>query len=195
MSSSLATQSRVRGQRGGVRLERRRGPPPSGRGRSRRPPSSTEGARARAPRRTCGPGRGARHCSLDRRHRRAVGELERGASAGRARPVCIAGTGSGEHELGARPRASSSMRSEDDRRHADLEERGDLGEVGVADDHVEPAVALRVGVRLVAGVDDRPLQRRLEADLLLEEVGPLADLEGGRVGGRRSSQPTLPAPV
>jgi hypothetical protein len=34
----------------------------------------------------------------------------------------------------------------------------------------------RVG--FVAGVDDRPLQRGLEADLLLEEVGTLADLEG-----------------
>ena len=34
-----------------------------------------------------------------------------------------------------------------------------------------------IGVRLVAGVDDRPLQRRLEADLDLEEVGPLGDLE------------------
>src|SRR5262249_29863490 len=35
----------------------------------------------------------------------------------------------------------------------------------------------RVGVRLVPGVDDRPLQGRLEADLHLEVVGPLAELE------------------
>ena len=47
--------------------------------------------------------------------------------------------------------------------------------VGVADDDVQPPVLLGVGVGLVAGVDDRPLQRGLEADLLLEEVGPLAD--------------------
>ena len=60
---------------------------------------------------------------------------------------------------------------------ADLEVGGDLGEVGVADDHVQPAVLLGVGVRLVAGVDDRPLQGGLEADLHLEVVGPLADLE------------------
>jgi hypothetical protein len=39
------------------------------------------------------------------------------------------------------------------------------------------AVLRRVAVRLVARVDDRSLQRRLETDLLLEEVGALADLE------------------
>jgi hypothetical protein len=61
----------------------------------------------------------------------------------------------------------------------DLEEGGDLAEVGVAGDHVEPAVLLRVGVRLVAGVHDRTLQRRLEPDLLLEEVSALAELEAG----------------
>ena len=72
---------------------------------------------------------------------------------------------------------------QDDLRRPDLEERGDLGEVGVADDDVEPAVLLGVGVRLVAGVDDRTLQRRLQADLLLEEVGPLAQLERHRVVG------------
>ena len=60
---------------------------------------------------------------------------------------------------------------------ADLEVGGDLGEVGVADDHVQPAVLLGVGVRLVAGVDDRPLERGLQPDLDLEVVGALADLE------------------
>ena len=39
---------------------------------------------------------------------------------------------------------------------ADLEHRGGLAHVGVADDDVQAAVALGVGVRLVAGVDDRP---------------------------------------
>ena len=62
---------------------------------------------------------------------------------------------------------------EHDRGRADLQEGGDLRQVGVADDHVEAAVLLRVAVRLVAGVDDRPLERGLEPDLLLEEVGPL----------------------
>ena len=50
------------------------------------------------------------------------------------------------------------------------------------DDHMQAAVQLRVGVRLVARVDDRALQRGLEADLLLEEVGPLADLVVDRRG-------------
>ena len=66
---------------------------------------------------------------------------------------------------------------EHQRGRADLEVGRDLGQVGVADDHVQAAVLLRVGVRLVAGVDDRPLERGLEADLDLEEVGALADLE------------------
>ena len=38
---------------------------------------------------------------------------------------------------------------------ATLSMRGGLAHVRVADDHVQPAVALGVGVRLVAGVDDR----------------------------------------
>ena len=42
---------------------------------------------------------------------------------------------------------------------------------------MQPAVLVRVGVRFVAGVDDRPLERGLETDLDLEEVGPLAELE------------------
>ena len=73
---------------------------------------------------------------------------------------------------------------------ADLQEGGDLGQVGVAHDHVEPAVLLRVGVGLVTGVDDRALQRRLEADLLLEEVGALRELVrhvgAGEPGGLRA---------
>ena len=62
---------------------------------------------------------------------------------------------------------------EHDRGGADLEERRDLAQVRVADDHVQAPVLLRVGVRLVARVDDRALQRGLEPDLLLEEVGAL----------------------
>ncbi len=66
---------------------------------------------------------------------------------------------------------------QDERRGAELEVGGDLREVRVADDHVEPAVLLGVGVRLVPGVDDGPLQRGLQADLDLEVVRALADLE------------------
>ena len=57
---------------------------------------------------------------------------------------------------------------------ADLQERRHLAQVGVAGDHVQAPVLLRVGVRLVARVDDRALQRGLEPDLLLEEVGALS---------------------
>ncbi len=45
---------------------------------------------------------------------------------------------------------------------------------------MQPAVALGVGVRLVAGVDDRALEGRLQADLDLEVVGALAQLEAVR---------------
>ena len=87
----------------------------------------------------------------------------------------------------ARRARSRSMKPVlDHRQHqrggADLEVGRDLGEVGVADDDVQAAVLLGVGVRLVAGVDDRPLERRLEADLDLEVVGALADLEAVRRG-------------
>ena len=48
---------------------------------------------------------------------------------------------------------------------------------------MQPAVPAGVGVRLVAGVDDRPVQRGLQAHLGLEEVRPLADLEAGLLAG------------
>ena len=41
----------------------------------------------------------------------------------------------------------------------------------------------RVGVRLVAGVDDRPVERGLQPHLSLEEIRPLADLETGSLAG------------
>ena len=76
----------------------------------------------------------------------------------------------------------SSIMREHNRGGADLEERRDLAQVRVADDHMETAVLLWVGVRLVARVHDRALQRGLEPDLLLEEVGALADLEVASLG-------------
>ena len=69
-----------------------------------------------------------------------------------------------------------------DRRRADLQIGRDLTHVGVADDHVETPVLLRIAVRFVARVDDRALERRLETDLLLEEIGPLTQLVGDLVG-------------
>ncbi len=65
---------------------------------------------------------------------------------------------------------------QDDGRRTDLQERRHLAEIGITADDVEPTVLLGVRVGLVAGVDDRPFEGGLEADLLLEEVGPLGDL-------------------
>ena len=80
---------------------------------------------------------------------------------------------------------------------AHLQEGRDLGQVGVAHDDVQAPVLGGVAVRLVAGVDDRALERGLEPDLLLEEVGPLGELERHLAAGRApaASLPTLPAPV
>jgi hypothetical protein len=66
---------------------------------------------------------------------------------------------------------------ENQRGRAQLEVGRDLRQIGIADDHVQAAIFLRVGVGLVAGIDDRALERGLEPDLDLEEVGTLADLE------------------
>ena len=55
---------------------------------------------------------------------------------------------------------------------------------------MQPAVAVGDGVRLVAGVDQRALQRGLEPDLDLEEVAALGDL----VAGVRESTP-MPDPA
>ena len=69
------------------------------------------------------------------------------------------------------------------RRGADLEERRVLAHVGVADDDVEAAVALGVGVRLVAGVDDRAAAGGRRADALPDVLGPLGDGVRGAAGG------------
>ena len=78
---------------------------------------------------------------LGRRHPLARGEVERGAQRQVVRDGVHRLDGTGEHEC---VRAQGVVLDEEqhDRRHADLEERRDLGEVGVAGDHVEPAVSL-----------------------------------------------------
>src|SRR6266536_1189648 len=58
---------------------------------------------------------------------------------------------------------------------AHLEERRPLGHVRVAHDDVQAAVALGVGVRLVAGVDDRPRAGGRRGDALPDVLGPLGD--------------------
>ena len=72
---------------------------------------------------------------------------------------------------------------------AELEIGRRLGEVGVADDDVQPPVTVGVGVRLVAGVDDAALQRGLQPDLDLDVVGSLRELEARLVAGRPDARP------
>ena len=117
------------------------------------------------------------HCSSSGVDRRAVLQRQR-----RRRPV-RSWLACGRPRPGRASRSGSAERLvldhvQHDHRGADLEEGGDLAEVGVAVDHVQPAVPLRVGVRLVTGVDDGSLQGRLQPDLDLEEVGSLGHLEG-----------------
>ena len=78
---------------------------------------------------------------------------------------------------------------EDERGRAHLQEVGDVAVVGVAEDDVEAAVAVGDGVRLVAGVDDRALEGRLEAHLDLEEVAALGDLVPRRAGVDADADP------
>ena len=65
--------------------------------------------------------------------------------------------------------------AQQDRRGPDLQERRVLAHVRVADDHVEAAVALGVGVGLVAGVDDRAAAGGGRRHALPDVLGPLGD--------------------
>ena len=65
----------------------------------------------------------------------------------------------------------------------DLHERRVLAHVGVADDDVQPAVLLGIGVRFVAGVDDRPAARGRRAHAFPDVLGALGDRVAGAAGG------------
>ncbi len=75
---------------------------------------------------------------------------------------------------------------------AHLEVGRRLREVGVADDDVQPAVLVGVGVRFVARVDDAALERGLQADLDLDVIGALRQLEAGLVPRRTDSDSAGP---
>ena len=111
---------------------------------------------------------------LERRHRPAVGELHLDAEGHIARHVVQRRDRVHEGEVG---QEAVLDHLQHDRGRAELQELRDLAEVRVADDHVQAPVLLGVRVRLVTGVDDRSLQRRLQSDLGLEEVGALGELE------------------
>ena len=68
-------------------------------------------------------------------------------------------------------------------RRPHLEQRRHLAHVRVADDHVQAAVALGVGVRLVAGVDDRPRPGGGAGDALPDVLGALAQAVDGAARG------------
>jgi hypothetical protein len=48
---------------------------------------------------------------------------------------------------------------------------------------MQSAMLARIGMRLVAGVDDWSIERGLQPDFRLEEVGPLADLKARSLAG------------
>ena len=107
--------------------------------------------------------------------RAPVGELDRLAQGRVVRDLVHGGDRRGQRETGRQVTGLDHRQHE--RRGAVLEVDRHLGAVGVADDDVQAPVLLGVGVRLVAGVDDRALERGLEADADLDVVGALADLE------------------
>ena len=103
----------------------------------------------------------------------AVGERDLDRAGEVARDLVQGAHGSLERQVRQEPVLDHLQH---DRGRPDLQELRDLAHVRVADDHVQAPVLLRVGVRLVARVDDRPLQRGLEPHLGLEEVGALREL-------------------
>ena len=73
----------------------------------------------------------------------------------------------------------------------DLEEGGVLAHVGVADDDVQPAIALGVSVGFVTGVDDGPRAGRRGRHAFPDVLGPLAM----QYMAPRAVWSTLPAPA
>ena len=72
--------------------------------------------------------------------------------------------------------------AEHDGRRAHLQIVAHFAHVGVARNDVQAPVFLRIGVGLVARVDDRTRVHRLQADFRLEEVRALGDLVVARLG-------------
>ena len=67
-------------------------------------------------------------------------------------------------------------------RHPDLQQRRELAHVRVADDDVQAAESFGVGVRLVAGVDDRPGPRGGGGHTLPDVLGALGEAELSAAG-------------
>ena len=132
---------------------------------------------------------GALH--VERGHLAAVGQVDQRLQRG-----VVADAVHGAHRLGqaqvVEPDAGLDH-VEHERRGADLEQRGVLAHVRVADDDVQAAVLVGVGVRLVAGVDDAALERGLQPDLDLDVVGALRELVARLVARRAEADPARAA--
>ena len=119
---------------------------------------------------------------VDRRHRATVGELDRLLQGTVVRTWCIAATGA----AGVRPNRrypASIIAGASDVVHAGVDR--DLGAVGVTQDDVKASVLLDVGVRLVAGVDDRTLE------VVSVRRRPRCSQRAGRSGTRGRCRPCL----
>ena len=81
---------------------------------------------------------------------------------------------------GARPLRMLLDQGQQRRHGAGAQQARDRQVRGVGGDDVQAAPEARVGVRLVAGVDDGALAGGVERDLLLDVVGAREDLEAGR---------------
>ncbi len=115
------------------------------------------------------------HLDLDGGELPAVSQLDQMAAGRVVRDRAQLGDGTVDAQVGGQEPVLDHRQHQ--RRRAQLEVGGQLAHIGVAEDHVQPAVLFGIRVRLVTGIDDRPLQRRLQAHLDFEEVGSLADLE------------------
>ena len=67
-------------------------------------------------------------------------------------------------------------------RRPDLQVGREFRHVRISDDDVKSAIFAIIGMRLVARIDDRALDHRIEIDKTLEEVRPLRDLIIRRAG-------------
>ena len=81
-------------------------------------------------------------------------------------------------------------------RRANLQRRGKLAHVGVADDHVKPPVLFGIRMRFVTGIHQGPAVHRIDGTQHTEEIGSLRDLKhSGLPGGAFPSIPIFPAPA
>jgi hypothetical protein len=82
---------------------------------------------------------------------------------------------------------------EDQRRGAQPKVRGDLAQIRISNDDVQPAVLVRDGVRFIPGIDDGAPDGRFQPYFCFEKVCPLADLEAPVPAGHAQAYPARAA--